>query len=86
MERRRAERMSARGVTRISSAVKTPLYLGSERLEGGTGRRVRRNLTRFGIDDPSGPEALYIICPRWRSVYVAVGSIDQATQGRGYSQ
>ncbi|MBE2899376.1 hypothetical protein DNK57_00820 [Methanothermobacter thermautotrophicus] len=73
MERRRAERMSARGVTRISSAVKTPLYLGSERLEGGTGRRVRRNLTRFGIDDPSGPEALYIICPQMEECVCGCG-------------
>ena len=64
MGRRRVERMSARGVTRISSAVKTPLYLGSEQVEGRTGRRVRRNLSRIGIDDPSGPEALYIICPQ----------------------
>ncbi|MDI6702494.1 MnmC family methyltransferase [Methanothermobacter wolfeii] len=62
--RRRRERMDARNLTRLSSAVKTPLYLGRNIPDDRNGRRVRKNLERAGIMDSRGREACYIICPQ----------------------
>lgn len=64
IEMRRLERMVVRGVTRLSSAVKTPIYLGVSVEGDRIGRRVRRNLEGMGISDTKGGEALYIICPQ----------------------
>jgi len=78
-ERRRAERRLARGVTRISSAVKTPIYLGFSVEENRTGRRVRRNLEGMGISDTEGWEALYIICPQMDECVCGCGEERVAT-------
>ncbi|MCG2829087.1 tRNA (5-methylaminomethyl-2-thiouridine)(34)-methyltransferase MnmD [Methanothermobacter sp. K4] len=79
IERRRAERRLARGVTRISSAVKTPIYLGVSVEGDRIGRRVRRNLERMGISDPAGEEALYIICPQMDECVCGCGEERLAT-------
>ncbi len=78
-ERRRVERRIVRGVTRISSAVKTPIYLGAPAEEDRIGRRVRRNLEMMGISDPAGQEALYIICPQMDECVCGCGEERVAT-------
>ena len=62
LDNRATERQQARHNTRISSAVKTPIFLGDpmeddEKLK----RRVERNLAKMNIPSTTSKEAFYII-------------------------
>ena len=62
LNKRSEERHDARHNTKISSAVKTPIFLGDamendEKLK----RRVERNLKKMNISSTTSPEAFYII-------------------------
>ncbi|WP_407422953.1 MnmC family methyltransferase [Methanobrevibacter sp.] len=61
LERRTEERHDARHNTKISSAVKTPIFLGSEMDDEKLKRRVERNLAKMNIPSTTSPEAFYII-------------------------
>ena len=63
LERRVEERRSARHNTRISSAVKTPIFLASEMDDEKLKRRVERNLSKMNIPSTTSPEAYYIVEP-----------------------
>ena len=62
LDKRATERQQARHNTKISSAVKTPIFLGDpmeddEKLK----RRVERNLAKMNISSTTSKEAFYII-------------------------
>ena len=62
LDNRATERQQARHNTKISSAVKTPIFLGDameddEKLK----RRVERNLAKMNISSTTSKEAFYII-------------------------
>ncbi|WP_406532660.1 MnmC family methyltransferase [Methanobrevibacter sp.] len=61
LEKRTEERHSARHNTKISSAVKTPIFLGNEMDDEKLKRRVERNLAKMNIPSTTSPEAFYII-------------------------
>ena len=58
---RTEERHTARHSTKISSAVKTPIFLGDEMDDEKLKRRVERNLAKMNIPSTTSPEALYIV-------------------------
>ena len=58
---RTEERHNARHNTKISSAVKTPIFLGDEMDDEKLKRRVERNLIKMNIPSTTSPEAFYII-------------------------
>ncbi len=61
LDRRTEERHEARHSTKISSAVKTPIFLGSEMDDEKLKRRVERNLAKMNIPSTTSKEALYIV-------------------------
>ena len=61
LESRTEERHTARHNTKISSAVKTPIFLGDEMDDEKLKRRVERNLAKMNIPSTTSPEAFYII-------------------------
>ena len=61
LERRTEERHNARHSTRISSAVKTPIFLATEMDDEKLKRRVERNLAKMNIPSTTSPEACYIV-------------------------
>ena len=61
LEKRTEERHDARHNTKISSAVKTPIFLGDEMDDEKLKRRVERNLAKMNIPSTTSPEAFYII-------------------------
>ena len=61
LEKRTEERHIARHNTKISSAVKTPIFLGDEMDDEKLKRRVERNLAKMNIPSTTSPEALYIV-------------------------
>ena len=61
LDRRTEERHLARHNTKISSAVKTPIFLGSEMDDEKLKRRVERNLAKMNIPSTTSDEAFYII-------------------------
>lgn len=61
LERRSIERKSARHNTKISSAVKTPIFLGVDMDDEKLKRRVERNLVKMNIPSTTSDEAFYII-------------------------
>ena len=61
LEKRTEERHSARHNTKISSAVKTPIFLGNEMDDEKLKRRVERNLAKMNIPSTTSHEAFYII-------------------------
>ncbi|WP_407453024.1 MnmC family methyltransferase [Methanobrevibacter sp.] len=58
---RTEERHNARHNTKISSAVKTPIFLGDEMDDEKLKRRVERNLAKMNIPSTTSAEAFYII-------------------------
>ena len=58
---RTEERHEARHTTKISSAVKTPIFLGVEMDDEKLKRRVERNLAKMNIPSTTSREANYII-------------------------
>ncbi len=63
---RSLERQESRGISKFSSAVKTPLFLGKEVELDRNGRRVMRNMNKLGIKDLKSKEALNLICPQYK--------------------
>ena len=62
LDARTEERHNARHNTKISSAVKTPIFLGDEmEYDEKLKRRVERNLEKMNIPSTTSPEAFYII-------------------------
>lgn len=61
LNRRTEERHSARHNTKISSAVKTPIFLTCEMEDEKLKRRVERNLKKMNIPSTTSPEAFYIL-------------------------
>ena len=61
LEARTEERHDARHNTKISSAVKTPIFLGAEMDDEKLKRRVERNLKKMNIPSTTSPEAFYIV-------------------------
>ena len=61
LNNRTQERKNARHNTKISSAVKTPIFLGDAMDDEKLKRRVERNLVKMNIPSTTSPEAEYII-------------------------
>ncbi|WP_458455100.1 MnmC family methyltransferase [Methanobrevibacter sp.] len=61
LDSRTEERHNARHNTKISSAVKTPIFLGDEMDDEKLKRRVERNLAKMNIPSTTSSEALYIV-------------------------
>ena len=61
LDRRTEERHEARHNTKISSAVKTPIFLGQEMDDEKLKRRVERNLAKMNIPSTTSAEACYIV-------------------------
>ncbi|MCQ2737530.1 MAG: MnmC family methyltransferase [archaeon] len=71
LDNRQEERHQARHNTKISSAVKTPIFLGQKMDNEPLKRRVERNLAKMNIPGVLSEEALYIIEPmnNWSEDY-----------------
>ena len=63
LDNRTEERHLARHNTKISSAVKTPIFLGQEMDDEPLKRRVERNLAKMNIPGVLSKEAFYIVEP-----------------------
>ncbi|WP_458403486.1 MnmC family methyltransferase [Methanobrevibacter sp.] len=61
LNQRTEERHEARHNTKISSAVKTPIFLGREMDDEKLKRRVERNLAKMNIPSTTSKEACYIV-------------------------
>ena len=61
LDARAEERHKARHNTKISSAVKTPIFLGQEMDDEKLKRRVERNLKKMNIPSTTSDEAKYIV-------------------------
>ncbi|WP_405264709.1 MnmC family methyltransferase [Methanobrevibacter sp.] len=61
LDARTEERHEARHNTKISSAVKTPIFLGQEMDDEKLKRRVERNLKKMNIPSTTSDEANYIV-------------------------
>ena len=61
LDARTEERHDARHNTKISSAVKTPIFLGEEMDDEKLKRRVERNMAKMNIPSTTSEEAFYII-------------------------
>ena len=61
LERRAEERHAERHNTKISSAVKTPIFLAQEMDDEKLKRRVERNLAKMNIPSTTSDEAKYIV-------------------------
>ena len=61
LEKRTEERHLARHNTKISSAVKTPIFLGCKMDDEKLKRRVERNLEKMNIHSTTSSEANYIV-------------------------
>ncbi|WP_298523561.1 MnmC family methyltransferase [uncultured Methanobrevibacter sp.] len=61
LERRTEERHAARHNTKISSAVKTPIFLATEMDDEKLKRRVERNLAKMNIPSTTSDEAKHIV-------------------------
>ena len=61
LDKRTEERHEKRHSEKISSAVKTPIFLGKEMDDEKLKRRVERNLEKMNIPSTTSPEAKYIV-------------------------
>lgn len=61
LDARTEERHDARHSTKISSAVKTPIFLGCEMDDEKLKRRVERNLAKMNIPSTTSNEAKYLV-------------------------
>ncbi|MDI3484604.1 MAG: hypothetical protein PWQ74_1191 [Methanobacteriaceae archaeon] len=73
IERRKKERRTVRNTRRLSSTVRTPLYLGKDLKGGKYDHRILKNLRKFGIKDGLSKEALYVICPQYSDCICGCG-------------
>jgi len=65
IENRQVERMAQRGVTKMASTVKTPIYLASDVGDARQKRRVLKHLERFGIADLNSLKSRFLVCPQF---------------------
>lgn len=63
LEKRSVERKNARHNTKISSAVKTPIFLTKEMDDEKLKRRVERNLAKMNIPSTTSNESFFILEP-----------------------
>lgn len=61
LDKRTEERHEKRHTEKISSAVKTPIFLAQEMDDEKLKRRVERNLAKMNIPSTTSPEAKYIV-------------------------
>lgn len=80
LKRRSSERESARHNTKISSAVKTPIFLGVQMEDEKLKRRVERNLAKMNIPSTTSKEAMFII--ECENNYSENQSIDNNSRSR----
>lgn len=66
LKRREEERKISRGNSKLSSTVKTPIYLNKELEDGRLKRRVLNNLKKLGFNALKSPEARYVVCPQYK--------------------
>jgi tRNA U34 5-methylaminomethyl-2-thiouridine-forming methyltransferase MnmC len=79
-ERRTEERHEKRHVSKISSAVKTPIFLGEDIDDAPLRRRVERNLAKVNIPGVKSKEAYYIIEPQ--KDYIEDSTFDNNSRDR----
>lgn len=60
-------RMYARGKYKLSSTVKSPIFLGKDIKMDRLGRRVLKNINQLNIGGLKSEKALYLICPQFDS-------------------
>jgi len=65
IENRQVERMALRGVTKMASTVKTPIYLASDGGVSRQKRRVLKHLEKFGITDLNSSKSRFLVCPQF---------------------
>ena len=80
LESRTEERHEARHNTKISSAVKTPIFLTQEMEDEKLKRRVERNLAKMNIPSTTSKEAFYILEPE--NNYLEAQEIDNNSRSR----
>ena len=80
LEKRTQERHEKRHSTKISSAVKTPIFLAQEMDDEKLKRRVERNLAKMNIPSTTSPEAKYIV--EIENVYEEKQSIENNSRDR----
>lgn len=80
LERRSLERKNARHNTKISSAVKTPIFLTVDMDDEKLKRRVERNLAKMNIPSTTSKEAFFILEPE--NSYNKVQSINNNSRKR----
>ena len=80
LESRTEERHEARHNTKISSAVKTPIFLTQEMEDEKLKRRVERNLAKMNIPSTTSKEAFYILEPE--NNYLESQEIDNNSRSR----
>lgn len=61
LEKRALERKKVRHNTKISSAVKTPIFLTEKNIDEKLKRRIERNLVKMNIPSTDSKEAFYIL-------------------------
>jgi tRNA U34 5-methylaminomethyl-2-thiouridine-forming methyltransferase MnmC len=61
---RKKERVNARSNYKISSAVKTPIFLGKNIEDEKLKRRVLKNLNQLNISSPYSKKAIFIVSPQ----------------------
>jgi len=66
IDNRKIERKNARHIYKLSSAVQTPIFLGSEIKDKKLKRRIIRNLNKVNISDLKSEEACFIISPQYK--------------------
>ena len=67
LKNRLKERMYARGKYKLSTTVKSPIFLGKDIKMDRLGRRVLKNINQLNIDGLKSEKALYLICPQFDS-------------------
>lgn len=73
-ENRQVERMEIRGVSKLPSTVKTPIYLAMASDDVRQKRRVLKNLEKFNIDDLNSLKSRYLVCPQYSNCICNCGS------------
>ncbi|NYB52445.1 MAG: hypothetical protein HVN35_07810 [Methanobacteriaceae archaeon] len=67
LERRKKDRIHARGNFKMASTVKTPIYLAQSLEEERTKRRVLNHLADLNISDINSQKAKFLVCPQFSS-------------------
>ena len=80
IKRRDEERKSARGLKKLASTVKTPLYLHKDVEDSRLKRRVLKNVKFLGIENLKSKKAAFIVCPQFEECICncGLGKIDNS--------